>query len=470
MRAIKCEMCGSQDLIKSDGLYVCQSCGTKYSPEAATKLFAEISGPITLDRTAELHNFIILARRAVVGKEYVKAKNYYDKALLINANCWEAELFSLIFSSINTGEPLAKSSLVLEMVATVLKDTKQNIESDEQKKVLDAVFEELNYYSSHINKCAYFICYEIEENNKKSKKTPEIEQFINKLTTSMYFSTNKLNSAEYYKVVASLIEYVVDFFEVYGQQVAKLFGAEYKNYVVSAYKICFEFYNRYYESVEELNNERRQRIISYLCDNDPSFMQKFLRDENLKELDKLIEYFEKKQQLYDDIENAKITISDTEGVSLQELPTTNGLIIRIIVVGWILFGIGAIFGFAFFLVGLIDIFEGSVGSGFLLVLASVGSIAPGLLIALFGIKQRQKFYDEYNRVKENNDLARKRTNAKGKLTTITAELTAYHKKYKDCEVRLADSNPKVLKELRNIIRSGNADTIKEAVSYFHSNQ
>ena len=102
MRAIKCEMCGSQDLIKSDGLYVCQSCGTKYSPEAATKLFAEISGPITLDRTAELQNFIILARRAVVGKEYVKAKNYYDKALHINANCWEAELFSLIFSSINS--------------------------------------------------------------------------------------------------------------------------------------------------------------------------------------------------------------------------------------------------------------------------------------------------------------------------------------------------------------------------------
>ncbi len=30
-------MCGSNDIVKKDGLYVCQFCGTKYSVEDAKK-------------------------------------------------------------------------------------------------------------------------------------------------------------------------------------------------------------------------------------------------------------------------------------------------------------------------------------------------------------------------------------------------------------------------------------------------
>ena len=33
MAMIKCEMCGITDIIKQDGVFVCQSCGIKYSPE-----------------------------------------------------------------------------------------------------------------------------------------------------------------------------------------------------------------------------------------------------------------------------------------------------------------------------------------------------------------------------------------------------------------------------------------------------
>ena len=33
MKKLTCEMCGSTDLLKSDGVFVCQSCGTKYSVE-----------------------------------------------------------------------------------------------------------------------------------------------------------------------------------------------------------------------------------------------------------------------------------------------------------------------------------------------------------------------------------------------------------------------------------------------------
>ncbi|MDE6174226.1 MAG: hypothetical protein K2F88_01530, partial [Duncaniella sp.] len=31
MKALTCEMCGSTEIIRENGLYVCQACGTKYS-------------------------------------------------------------------------------------------------------------------------------------------------------------------------------------------------------------------------------------------------------------------------------------------------------------------------------------------------------------------------------------------------------------------------------------------------------
>ena len=37
MKALQCEMCGSQDLVKDGGVFVCQSCGTKYTVEEAKK-------------------------------------------------------------------------------------------------------------------------------------------------------------------------------------------------------------------------------------------------------------------------------------------------------------------------------------------------------------------------------------------------------------------------------------------------
>lgn len=41
MKQIVCEMCGNNDLIKQDGVYVCQYCGTKYTVEEARKMMVE---------------------------------------------------------------------------------------------------------------------------------------------------------------------------------------------------------------------------------------------------------------------------------------------------------------------------------------------------------------------------------------------------------------------------------------------
>ena len=58
MKALTCEMCGSTEIVRKDGLYVCQACGTKYSIEDAKKMMTEgsvkIDGPVKIDESDSL--------------------------------------------------------------------------------------------------------------------------------------------------------------------------------------------------------------------------------------------------------------------------------------------------------------------------------------------------------------------------------------------------------------------------------
>ena len=83
-------MCGGKDLIKEDGVFVCQSCGCKYSPEEAKKIMiedtVEVKGKVSVDSSDSLNNFIIRGNQFFEKREYEKAEAYYDKALDIDAN------------------------------------------------------------------------------------------------------------------------------------------------------------------------------------------------------------------------------------------------------------------------------------------------------------------------------------------------------------------------------------------------
>ena len=41
MKQLTCEMCGSTDMIKQDGVFICQTCGMKYTVEEANLAFAD---------------------------------------------------------------------------------------------------------------------------------------------------------------------------------------------------------------------------------------------------------------------------------------------------------------------------------------------------------------------------------------------------------------------------------------------
>lgn len=68
MKPLTCEMCGSTNLLKQDDVFVCQSCGTKYSVEEAKKMMVEgtvaVEGTVKIDTSSELKNLYEIARRA----------------------------------------------------------------------------------------------------------------------------------------------------------------------------------------------------------------------------------------------------------------------------------------------------------------------------------------------------------------------------------------------------------------------
>lgn len=84
MKQLTCEMCGSTDLLKQDGVFVCQTCGTKYSIEDAKKMMVE--GTVKVDNSEQIENFLSIALTALNGDNAWKCIQYCDKILEINSN------------------------------------------------------------------------------------------------------------------------------------------------------------------------------------------------------------------------------------------------------------------------------------------------------------------------------------------------------------------------------------------------
>ena len=97
MKAIVCEMCGSQDLVKKDGMYICQNCGTKYDPEEAKKLMVEVSGTVAVDNSNRIQNYYRLARRAKEDGNVENAEKYYGLILEEEPNNWEANFYQVYY-------------------------------------------------------------------------------------------------------------------------------------------------------------------------------------------------------------------------------------------------------------------------------------------------------------------------------------------------------------------------------------
>ena len=80
MKQLTCEMCGSTNLLKEDGVFVCQSCGTKYSVEEAKKMMVEgtveVVGTVKVDNSDKIDNYLRMAQSAMDSSNNKEAEEY----------------------------------------------------------------------------------------------------------------------------------------------------------------------------------------------------------------------------------------------------------------------------------------------------------------------------------------------------------------------------------------------------------
>ncbi len=112
MKRLVCEMCGGTDLVKQNGVFVCQNCGTKYSVEEAKKMMVEgavtiegtvaVEGTVKVDKSEQLKKLYILAERARKSNNSDNAVRYYNEIMFDDPNSWEANFYLVYFKAKNT--------------------------------------------------------------------------------------------------------------------------------------------------------------------------------------------------------------------------------------------------------------------------------------------------------------------------------------------------------------------------------
>lgn len=95
MKQLTCEMCGSTDLLKQEGVFVCQTCGTKYSVEEAKKMMIEgtvdVSGSsVKIDNTDSINTYMSMAENAYNASNTAEAEAYCNRVIEIDPQNYDA--------------------------------------------------------------------------------------------------------------------------------------------------------------------------------------------------------------------------------------------------------------------------------------------------------------------------------------------------------------------------------------------
>ena len=94
MKAIQCKVCGSSELTKKDGVFVCDYCGTKYSLDEVRKMMiegtVEVTGTVRIDSSEQNRGKIQLALDAYIDMDYDRADALADEVILNDSTLSDA--------------------------------------------------------------------------------------------------------------------------------------------------------------------------------------------------------------------------------------------------------------------------------------------------------------------------------------------------------------------------------------------
>jgi hypothetical protein len=149
MDKISCEICGSQDLIKAEGVFICQVCGIKYSLNDIKRIYEGTANNeiITIDNSAFINKYLNFARRAFGREDWDDVEKYYDIVDQHVPNHMEAEFFCaygkvMLSMMVSDYYKRAQKFKVLEHAISVLADYFEVTSEDRQAaltKIVEAV-------------------------------------------------------------------------------------------------------------------------------------------------------------------------------------------------------------------------------------------------------------------------------------------------------------------------------------------
>ena len=145
MKQLVCEMCGGTDIVKQDGVFVCQNCGIKYSLEEARKMMiegtvevkgtVEIKGSVKVDNSGVIDGYRILLDDAIANKDLDTIVKYTTKILELDVNNYEACVYRAKSSGWNSTLNNIKIPL------TTVKQAIQLAPEDKKAEVADDLYE-----------------------------------------------------------------------------------------------------------------------------------------------------------------------------------------------------------------------------------------------------------------------------------------------------------------------------------------
>ena len=168
MKQLKCEMCGSTELIKQEGVFVCQSCGCKYSVEEAKKMMVEVegtvevTGTVKVDKSKNVENNLSSARQSLTVKDWNGARTFYSlvrqddpdniEALVYDSYCRAMESLRVnkIYERQSIFEAL-KNSLLLFCVNYIVDDSHEDLLKRIGKDIIKLVGSSFVYTSHTTN-------------------------------------------------------------------------------------------------------------------------------------------------------------------------------------------------------------------------------------------------------------------------------------------------------------------------------
>lgn len=154
MKALTCEMCGSTNLIKDGGVFVCQSCGTKYSVEEAKKMMIDgvvsVKGRVVVDNTSSIDNYLVMAKNASKAGNHLEAESYCNKIIEIDSQHCEAWLLK----GTSAGWQSTLANIRLEETINCYNNALSFTSESNIETIKKTICEELSSLSSAITKLA----------------------------------------------------------------------------------------------------------------------------------------------------------------------------------------------------------------------------------------------------------------------------------------------------------------------------